>query len=152
MDVFRVHQELIDDYRSFTTSAVVPLDPRIKQHVQDELAEGKQWPEPWLSLNPTFASGGSVDELVADGLLHPECAQDLPRQGSTSTTPATGRSRCTGTSARRSRSRALGKSYVLTTGTGSGKSLAYIVPIVDRVLRQTSRGQRRASRRSSSTR
>jgi len=24
-----------------------------------------------------------------------------------------------------------GKSYVLTTGTGSGKSLAYIVPIVD---------------------
>jgi ATP-dependent helicase YprA (DUF1998 family) len=29
-----------------------------------------------------------------------------------------------------------GLSYVLTTGTGSGKSLAYIVPIVDRVLRQ----------------
>ena len=25
--------------------------------------------------------------------------------------------------------------YVLTTGTGSGKSLAYIVPIVDRVLK-----------------
>ena len=29
-----------------------------------------------------------------------------------------------------------GGSYVLTTGTGSGKSLAYIVPIVDRVLRE----------------
>jgi ATP-dependent helicase YprA (DUF1998 family) len=27
-----------------------------------------------------------------------------------------------------------GDSYVLTTGTGSGKSLAYIIPIVDRVL------------------
>ena len=27
-----------------------------------------------------------------------------------------------------------GQSYVLTTGTGSGKSLAYIIPIVDRVL------------------
>ena len=27
-----------------------------------------------------------------------------------------------------------GDSYVLTTGTGSGKSLSYIVPIVDRVL------------------
>src|SRR5262249_47873419 len=27
-------------------------------------------------------------------------------------------------------------SYVLTTGTGSGKSLSYIVPIVDRVLRE----------------
>ena len=27
-----------------------------------------------------------------------------------------------------------GSSYVLTTGTGSGKSLAYIIPVVDRVL------------------
>jgi DEAD/DEAH box helicase len=34
-----------------------------------------------------------------------------------------------------------GKSYVLTSGTGSGKSLAYIVPIVDHVLRNgSSRG------------
>ncbi len=31
-----------------------------------------------------------------------------------------------------------GASYVLTTGTGSGKSLAYIVPIVDRVLQEGS--------------
>src|SRR5207245_8188196 len=31
-----------------------------------------------------------------------------------------------------------GASYVLTTGTGSGKSLAYIVPIVDHVLRHGS--------------
>ena len=31
--------------------------------------------------------------------------------------------------------RGTGKSYVLTTGTGSGKWLAYIVPIVDHVLR-----------------
>ncbi|MDQ1307649.1 MAG: hypothetical protein QG671_3482 [Actinomycetota bacterium] len=75
MDIFNVHQELIDDYKSFTTSAVTPQDPRIKQYVADELAEGKQWPEPWLSLNPTFASGGSIDDAVADGLLHAECAK-----------------------------------------------------------------------------
>ena len=31
-----------------------------------------------------------------------------------------------------------GKSYVLTSGTGSGKSLTYIVPIVDHVLRSGS--------------
>ena len=34
------------------------------------------------------------------------------------------------------RSARAGHSYVLTTGTGSGKSLAYIVPIVDHVLRK----------------
>lgn len=32
-----------------------------------------------------------------------------------------------------------GQNYVLTTGTGSGKSLAYIVPIVDAIIR----GERR---------
>ncbi len=32
------------------------------------------------------------------------------------------------------------RNYVLTTGTGSGKSLSYIVPIVDHVLRTGSGG------------
>jgi hypothetical protein len=36
-----------------------------------------------------------------------------------------------------------GGSYVLTTGTGSGKSLAYFIPIVDAVLCQGPRGARR---------
>jgi len=31
-----------------------------------------------------------------------------------------------------------GDNYILTTGTGSGKSLAYIVPIVENVLRSGS--------------
>ena len=39
--------------------------------------------------------------------------------------------------------------YVLTTGTGSGKSLAYIIPIVDT---SSAIPARRASRQSSSTR
>jgi hypothetical protein len=33
MDIFRVHQELIDEYKSFTTSALVPRDPRIAGRV-----------------------------------------------------------------------------------------------------------------------
>lgn len=138
MDVFGVHQQLIDDYRSFTTGAVEVRNPRIAEHVRGELARGEQWPEPWLSLNPMFASGGSIDELVADGLLHPECARifrpkhDLQDTGTQTIT------------LHRHQREAIevahsGKSYVLTTGTGSGKSLAYIIPIVDRVLRQTDR-------------
>lgn len=138
MDIFRVHQDLIDDYKSFTTSAVVPRDPRIKQYVDDELAEGKQWPEPWLSLNPTFASGGSIDDLVADDLLHPECAKIFRPKADLSDPrdlPITlHRHQREAIETARS-----GKSYVLTTGTGSGKSLAYIIPIVDRVLRQQPR-------------
>ncbi|WKG04631.1 DEAD/DEAH box helicase [Mycolicibacterium sp. HK-90] len=135
MDIFQVHRDLIDDYKSFTTSVVAPLDPRINQHVTEELAEGKQWPEPWLSLNPMFASGGSIDQLVAEELLHPECSKIFRPKlhlDDSGTAPITlHRHQREAIETARS-----GKSYVLTTGTGSGKSLAYIIPIVDRVLRQ----------------
>ncbi|WP_059015767.1 DEAD/DEAH box helicase [Mycobacterium sp. M26] len=138
MDIFNVHKQLIDDYKSFTTSSVTPLDPRVAQYVHDELAEGKQWPEPWISLNPTFASGGSIDDLVAEGLLHAECARifrpklSIADPGDRSITLHRHQREAIETAQS-------GKSYVLTTGTGSGKSLAYIIPIVDRVLRQQPR-------------
>ncbi|MBA5845676.1 DEAD/DEAH box helicase [Gordonia amicalis] len=134
MDVFGVHEQLVDDYKSFTTAAVDVHDPRLKQHVDDLTARGEQWPEPWLSLNPLFESGGAVEELVAEGLLHDECARIFrPKSGAEDT----GNRAITLHRHQREAIEAArtGTSYVLTTGTGSGKSLAYIIPIVDRVLR-----------------
>ncbi|MGJ6980684.1 DEAD/DEAH box helicase [Aestuariimicrobium soli] len=135
MDIFRVRDEVIDDYRSFTTAAVDIKDARLKAHYDGELDAERQWPEPWISLNPAFASGGRVDELVASGLLHPECER-IFRVKEHATDPG----RAPITLHRHQREAievaANGESYVLTTGTGSGKSLAYIVPIVDHVLHQ----------------
>lgn len=134
MDVFKVHQQLVDDYRSFTTSAVDIHDRRIKQHVEEQIERGEQWPEPWLSLNPMFESGGAISELVDEGLLDPECdgifrRKEHPADRGTKSITLHRHQREAIEAAR------TGKSYVLTTGTGSGKSLAYIIPIVDRVLR-----------------
>jgi len=69
MDVFRVRDRLIDDYRDFAGSFVDIHDKRIGEHVQERMDNGYQWPDPWLSLNPSFASGGTVSELVALGML-----------------------------------------------------------------------------------
>lgn len=103
------------------------------------MASGEQWPDPWVSLNPSFATGGSITELVAGGALHPECER-IFRAKSGPKDPG----RTTLTLHRHQReaieAAATGKSYVLTTGTGSGKSLAYIIPIVDSVLRETDVG------------
>lgn len=135
MDVFAVRQQLIDDYKAFTTSTVDIADPRIKQYVSDQLDGDRQWPEPWLSLNPAFASGGRIDELIANGLLHEECDRIFRVKGDPE--DSNGPLLTLHHHQRQAiETAASGKSYVLTTGTGSGKSLAYIVPIVDRVLRQ----------------
>ncbi|MBI1377387.1 MAG: DEAD/DEAH box helicase [Frankiales bacterium] len=134
MDVFEVHREVIEDYQAFTSGFVEVRDRRIKAFVDEQFAAGVQWPHPWLSLNPSFASGGSVPELVAEGLLHPECERIFRRK--TSVTDS-GRDPIVLHQHQREAVEAAqsGDSYVLTTGTGSGKSLAYIVPIVDAVLR-----------------
>jgi hypothetical protein len=36
------------------------------------MARGYQWPDPWLSLNPNFASGGTITDLITEGLLQPD--------------------------------------------------------------------------------
>ncbi len=135
MDVFQVHSQLIEDYRAFTTGFVSPRDPRIAEFVQSQLNSGIQWPDPWLSLNPSFEAGGTIPELVRRGLLHPEnerifrVKEGIEDPGTRSLTLH--RHQVDAIEAART-----GHSYVLTTGTGSGKSLAYIVPIVDSVLRE----------------
>ncbi|MGV9752210.1 DEAD/DEAH box helicase [Nocardia farcinica] len=135
MDVFNVHDHLIEDYKSFTTSSIDPRQPRIAQHVAERIDSREQWPEPWVSLNPMFAGGGAIEELVAEGLLHSECERIFRPKSETG--PTSHRAITLHRHQREAIEIARSElSYVLTTGTGSGKSLAYIIPIVDRVLRQ----------------
>ncbi|MCF8608899.1 DEAD/DEAH box helicase [Gordonia sp. HY285] len=134
MDVFSVHQRMVDDYTSFTTSSVDVREARLAQHVDELIARGDQTPEPWLSLNPLFATGGSITELARDGLLHEECDR-IFRPKAAVDDPGDRTITLHQHQREAVEIAQSGQSYVLTTGTGSGKSLAYIIPIVDRVLR-----------------
>jgi superfamily II DNA/RNA helicase/tRNA A-37 threonylcarbamoyl transferase component Bud32 len=143
-DIFAVHQRLIGDYRGFTEGSAVIRDDRISKFMDEDLDAKSQWPDPWLSLNPFFAGGGSASDLVTEGYLQPECA-NIFQTGKTE-----GATTCDGQPIQfyrhqRDAIRAArgGDNYVLTTGTGSGKSLSYIVPIVDRVLRIRASGDQR---------
>ena len=130
MDVFKYRDAIISDYRSFSTSFSNPRAQDIKSFVSKRYESGHYWPAPLIQINPAYVSGLTVEELVARGKLHPKCAE-IFRFGRGGGNP--------GVSARlfRHQEEALeiaqsGASYVLTTGTGSGKSLSYILPIVDR--------------------
>lgn len=137
LDAFKVHRNLIDDYRRFTEGFVEILDTRIRESVAEQTADGAQWPDPWLSLNPSFRTGGSVDELVSARSLHPKAAE-IFRIGKDKTPPVPRPIVFHQHQKDAIEAASTGDSYVLTTGTGSGKSLAYIVPIVDHVLRRGS--------------
>ena len=138
MDVFDLRNSLVSDYRDYTRSFIKIGDRRIRQFVDSHLAGEGFWPQPLLQLNPTFKPGGTIDDLVAEGVLHDECSRvfrigksDKDHRGKQLLLHQHQRDAIL-EAARGDRS------YVLTTGTGSGKSLAYIVPIVDHVLRRGS--------------
>jgi ATP-dependent helicase YprA (DUF1998 family)/very-short-patch-repair endonuclease len=137
MNVFDLRKRLVDDYASYTRSFIKIADAIIRAKVDSELDAGAFWPEPLLQLNPTFRPGGTIDDLVADGTLHPECARIFRIDKSPE--DHTGKQLLLHTHQREAILKAKeGKSYVLTSGTGSGKSMTYIVPIVDHVLRRGS--------------
>ena len=137
MDIFDLRRRLVEDYARYTRSFIKIADPRIVAKVDGALDAGHLWPEPLLQLNPTFLPGGTIDELVAAGTLHQECAKifridkteddQIGKQLLLHTHQTEG-----------IRKAKEGRSFVLTSGTGSGKSLTYMVPIVDHVLRRGS--------------
>jgi superfamily II DNA/RNA helicase/very-short-patch-repair endonuclease len=136
MDVFRYRDSVVGNYKSFTTSFTKIKAPDIKAFVSEQYASGRYWPAPLIQLNPHYVPGSSVSQLVDEGLLHPAC-KDIFRFGRNEGNP--------GVSAQLHKHQqdaieiAHGNdSYVLTTGTGSGKSLGYIIPIVDSILKHKS--------------
>ena len=136
MNVFELRDRLVDDYRDYTRSFIKIRDPRIKEFVDGHLGAEGFWPEPLLQLNPAFQPGGTIDDLVAEGVLSDQrrCSRIFRYRESPEDR------RGSQLLLHRHQREAILKAhqsqhYVLTTGTGSGKSLAYIVPIVDRVLK-----------------
>lgn len=137
MKIFDFRQKLIDDYASYVKSFIEIRDPRIRAYVDQTLDGGHLWPEPLIQLNPSFEPGETVDQLVSAGVLNPECSR-IFRKAKKDTGGAGEPLRLHLHQSEAVRTARTGESYVLTTGTGSGKSLAYIVPIVDHVLRRGS--------------
>ncbi len=137
MDVFNLRKEIISDYASYVRSFIQISDKRIAATVEREFDEGLLWPYPLIQLNPAFESGGSVDDLVHEGILHPLCAEIF--RTNKSEMDALGKPMYLYKHQSEAiRTAKTGNSYVLTTGTGSGKSLSYIIPIVDDILRNGS--------------
>src|SRR5215831_17284661 len=114
MNVFHTHAGIVDDYATYIRSFLNIADPTIREMVEGELSRGKLWPEPLLQFNPAFEIVGKVGDLCHSGLLHSALADIFK-----------------GYSLYRHQVEAIqlglaGKDFVLTSGTGSGKSLTYI--------------------------
>jgi len=127
MNVFSMRDAILEGYSDYVRSFLNIADPTIRAKVEQALfGERVLWPETLVQVNPTYAKGQSVESLVQSGRLHPECLNIF-------------RYRDRPISLYKHQSegidRALrGEHFVVTSGTGSGKSLAYFIPIFNDVL------------------
>ncbi|MCF8112187.1 MAG: DEAD/DEAH box helicase [Desulfobacteraceae bacterium] len=134
MDVFKIRDRIIEDYAKYVRSFIQIHDPRISEHVEQELENGFLWSEPLIQVNPGFEVGAWLDKLVDSEVLHKECKK-IFRVSKDQITGGRGlqlyKHQVDAIHAAKT-----DNNYILTTGTGSGKSLTYIVPIVDKILRE----------------
>lgn len=128
IDVFSLQDSVVAEYRQFATSFTTIYADDIRSQVEAIYGENRFWPEPLIQINPKFKQTARVDQLAADGMVDPRCI-DIFR---TDAGPLQ-------LYKHQEQSIALavqGQSFVVTTGTGSGKSLCFFIPIVNAVLRE----------------
>lgn len=130
MTIFDLHSAVLREYRDFVRSFLIIADERIRQFVDQALDEQAHlWPDFLLQVSPAYERAATVDELAQQGLLHPETARIFR-------TSSGAPFRLYWHQAQALEKAQQGRSYVVTSGTGSGKSLTYFLPIVDFILRQ----------------
>lgn len=132
-NVFQFRDNLISDYSLFSRSFVKVSSYDIKNKIDAEYDNSRYWPDPLVQINPNYLRKGTVQDLVSEGTLHPECANIFK------TGKAEGN--LSNLYLYKHQLEAIAKahskqSYIVTTGTGSGKSLAFFIPIIDHVLKQ----------------
>ena len=135
MDVFELRNSLVQDYEAYISSFINIRDARIGEYVDKQISRGLLWPDPLIQLNPSFKPGRNIDELISEGILHPECSKIFKNKKEQSGGKILRLHQHQEDAIRVAHT---GQNYILTTGTGSGKSLAYIIPIVNHVLRRGS--------------
>ena len=133
MDAFDINKFVINDYSAFSSSFTNIRAKDLRDGLEQRLHGGRFWPDPLLALNPEYEPGPTVQELADEGVLEPETAAIFRFDGKPLTLYRHQEQSIT--KAQR------GESFVVTTGTGSGKSLCFFIPIVNEIISARKRGE-----------
>jgi len=133
LDVFDLDQRLVEDYARFARSFTQIRADDISDQVEAIYTTRRFWPEPLISLNPNFERDADIAALASEGSLHQHTAAIFRDKGRPLTLY-------------RHQAQAIAKasanqSFAVTTGTGSGKSLCFFIPIIDAAIRARVAGE-----------
>ena len=129
MNIFKLHKDIIEEYRNYVRSFHLISDENIAEYIEQQLVnKNVLWPDALIQINPSYSQQATVEELVRGGDLHPVVGNIFRDSHNRSITLYQHQIEAI----REAQAR---HSYVVTSGTGSGKSLTYLIPIFDAVLK-----------------
>jgi ATP-dependent helicase YprA (DUF1998 family)/very-short-patch-repair endonuclease len=129
MQPFAAAEGVRTDYRHYIETSFLVRNPELKARIGQLIETEKLlWQEAFVSLARPFRSGGSLSDLVAAGILSPQVTQAHWGFETIFAHQAAATRRLRGAAGQ-------GRNTVVATGTGSGKTEAFLLPIVDDCLR-----------------
>ena len=114
MQAFEVHKQIISDYKEYLKSFNIIRDKRINLTVDEAFRKDEYIPEPLIQFNPSFKRATEIKSLIAEGVIHKDIEKTF------------GSFRLYVHQEEALRIGSEGKSFVVTSGTGSGKSLTFL--------------------------
>jgi hypothetical protein len=133
MNPFRVLDEVKRGYRKYVESFQLIASPDIPPMLQEAIESGELlWKDPYVQISRRFKPGGPLEDLIQNGTLHADCRKIFYRDELDRASPPIDLHAHQLKSVEAAKA---GKNFLVSTGTSSGKSFCFYVPIVDECLR-----------------
>ncbi|PQJ33609.1 hypothetical protein BSZ35_02445 [Salinibacter sp. 10B] len=138
MNPFHVLSDVQDAYRTYVHTFQQFRNPQIEEWVGERIDEGTLlWRDPFVQLDRRFERGAELSDLVEEGHIHPDTPKCFTTEaGDRQAEPI----RPYKHQSEAIRSIQTGNNTIVATGTGSGKSFAFGIPIVSECLRAREQG------------
>jgi len=124
MQAFKIHQSVIEEYKNYLNSFILIKDERIRRKVEEAFRGNTFLPEGLIQFNPSYKTELTLGELERDGKLVPELKKIF------------GDYKLYQHQVEAIRKGINEESFVVTSGTGSGKSLTFLATIFNSLLQE----------------
>ena len=129
-------EKVIRSFLKYQLTAYPFADPRLHNQMREllNMDHSRQTPllrGPYISLSRGFKQGAAVSELISDGIFHPHMRTIIP----------SAISNVYGHQEKTLRSIHSGKTTLVSTGTGSGKTECFLYPIISKRLELRGAGE-----------
>lgn len=130
MDANLLHRSVIESYKNYLISFINISDKRINDSVLASFENKGFLPDPLIQFNPSFKKDESLEDLERRGEIHPNVKA------------AIGNYNLYKHQIEALRIGISGKGFIVTSGTGSGKSLTFLATIFNNIFQRGNSKQR----------